>query len=122
MRKWKRTEERIREVLEELDRPARLTIGSGNKKSDGDVKSKNFLAECKYRSKKNFTIERSWVEKTKEEAELNRKIPLICVENNVGEILVAIPLEEFQHMMMQWRSDGNSDSDRDREKGKTKES
>lgn len=118
--RWRKTEERIKEALEEVDGSAHLTIGSGNKKSDGDVKSKNFLAECKYRSKKNFIIQRDWVNKTKEEAEINRKIPLICVENSEGELLVAIPLEDFQHMMMQWRSNG--DSSRHREKGKIKES
>ena len=93
---WEKLQEITRQTLDRFDEPARVTVGSGSVKGNGDVISKSFMIECKLRSKKNIIIEHTWWEKLCKEAELLDRIPAIVAQNESGEVIISMKLSDFE--------------------------
>ena len=103
MQNWEQLQTLIEETLKELDGPSYQSKRSGAVKGDGDVKSPSFLVECKDRTKKNHIVERGWIKKVEEEANINRKIPLVATRNQYGEVVISTTLDNFKLLLQKGR-------------------
>lgn len=96
---WEQLQEDVKQVLEKIDGNAKISKGSGSVKGNGDVKSRYYLAECKYRSTDGFTINYSTVKKIRKEAELLGKLPLLVNRNKLKDTLVTMSLTDFERLV-----------------------
>lgn len=96
---WEELQNTVRDMLDRVDGPARVTMGSGSVKGNGDVISKTFMVECKLRTKKNITIVQETWNKIKEEAALLERVPAIVSKNESGEIIISMKLEDLERIM-----------------------
>lgn len=102
--KWKQLQDITETSLNKIDPPAKQTVGSGSVKGNGDVKSTNFLAECKYRTRKNIIIDQKVWNKLQQEAELLNKIPILVSENATDEVIISLKLEDFTDFFLKERN------------------
>ena len=88
-------------LLEKAEKYARPTIASGALPCEkGDVKSKYFNFECKQkRTSKAFTIPYKEWYKNCGEADSQYKDPVFVVENELGEKIAAMRLEEWMNLV-----------------------
>jgi len=85
---WDDLEALMKELLM-LDKA--MTIpGSGNGKGEEDVIGLSTITQCKYSDKKNMSILRKDMDRLKDAAELQKKIPLFITEHD-SELLLTIP-------------------------------
>ena len=101
---WEQLQETAKEALNVVDPPARITAGSGSVKGNGDVISPRFMCECKLRSKKNITVDVDHWRKLCDEAELMDRIPLQICENEDGEVIVSLRLNQLVEVINAYRS------------------
>ena len=87
----------VAEKFKEIYKYARPTIASGALPCEkGDIKNPWFGVECKQkRTAKAFTIPYSEWEKNAGEADSNYKDPVFIVENEDGEKIAAMRLDEW---------------------------
>lgn len=77
----------------------RKTQGSGSVKQDGDLKDEDlFVIECKYRSKKNLSIPKDWIDKVKKQADLSDREWAIVNQLEDKSIYVTIDFEVFKEL------------------------
>lgn len=95
LEEWEELQEYTKDVFELIDPPAKVQIGSGGPKGNGDVISSQLMAECKQRTRKNIIIAQEWWNKIKEEAELLDRIPVVVCKNESGEIIISMKLDDF---------------------------
>jgi hypothetical protein len=92
---WEQLQEDVQRALIIIEDSAKISIGSGSVKGNGDVQSPTFMAECKLRSTDGFTINRSVYKKVCCEAALLGKIPLLVNRNKRNETMVTLSLKDF---------------------------
>lgn len=87
----------VAEKMKEVYKYARPTIASGATDAEkGDIKNPWFGIECKQKkSAKAFTIPYDEWEKNAGEADTQYKDPVFIVENEVGEKIAAMRLDEW---------------------------
>lgn len=77
----------------------RKTQGSGSVKQDGDLKDNETLViECKYRNKKNLSIQKEWIDKVKKQAILSDREWAIVNQLDDKSIYVTIDFEFFKDL------------------------
>jgi len=99
MKEWEKLQEDTKQKLHEVDGPARVTVGSGAVKGNGDVISKRLMIECKQRNRKNIIIDRDVWKKIVAEAELLDRVPGIVSMNESKEKLISLRLDDFCSMI-----------------------
>jgi hypothetical protein len=93
---WQKLEDLIAFQLQEIDKFARHTKGSGNKNEKHDIKTKCGLAiECKERNLKSVYNE-EWMQKIIEEVPLHSQdISILVTRNNENKIRVHLNAVDF---------------------------
>ncbi len=85
---WQNLEELMTELLM-LDKATTIP-GSGNGKGEEDVIGLSTITQCKYSTNKNMSILRKDMDRLKDAADLQKKIPLFVTEHD-SELLLTIP-------------------------------
>lgn len=78
-----------------------MTPGSGNKNIKGDVRSKMFCAEAKYRSSKDshgyfIALDLQWLESIWRTAKKSNRIALLAIEFGDGTKVAFIPVDQYE--------------------------
>jgi hypothetical protein len=98
-KKWYLFQEKIAELLSEIDPNARSTKASGGSTEKGDVRNNvNLNIECKcYNTKSPYDDE--WLVKAQQEIPLHSdKIAIVCTENKEGKFRVHLDGDDFFRM------------------------
>ena len=96
---WEQLQEDVQRILQIYDSPAKVTVGSGAVKGNGDVISCRFMVECKQRTKKNITIQHKVWKKIQQEAELLDRIPAVASMNQDQIVLITLSLGDFGRIL-----------------------
>ena len=95
-------EQDIANAFEQYGFKARLTKGSGNKGSKGDVQVENlFVIEAKNRNTKDITVKADIWKKLKSEIPLHSpRVPLYVLRNTNQDTLVVLDLKDFLNILI----------------------
>lgn len=95
LKPWQELQQAVCCAFTVVDGKAEETVGSGSVRGNGDIKSPNFLIECKQRTKKNITIDQDQWNKIKKEALLLGRIPALVCENESKERIISMKLTDL---------------------------
>ena len=99
-------EEWVARRLNKITKWASTTIGSGNKLGDEDVKSDEYIIQCKRsETKRNFIIAHSDWEQlmnamlSHKKSDGNFRTPVFIMQNSIGNKIAAVDIEDFFAMV-----------------------
>lgn len=107
----------MREVGEKLEKhvirrcrnaglKAYQTANSGAARDDADIRCGRFLIECKAQEERNgkpvrnMKIDKGVFDKLKRQAQANLCIPVQCIGNGVGDVVVVMELDTLLYLLL----------------------
>lgn len=106
---WKKLEHQVAQTISKYDPDTKLQPGSGNKWfAPGDVKSSDFLVECKshvaVKGAKQHTVTKEQLEKIEAEAFMTGRLPLYAFQfKGDSRVYVILELNLFEELLQSTR-------------------